>query len=104
MYTFSKFQTQSLYSRRYDSSKLGFQPLPGFIPKQDTWGNRYISGYEGTNEIYQDVPERAWTLIYVVKVLDPEDEPVTCGSLYKITLLNSSEIDHLGKTRISLNW
>ena len=25
-----------LYSGRYDSSKLGFQSLPGFIPKQDT--------------------------------------------------------------------
>ena len=26
----------SLYSRRYDFSKLAFQPLLGFLPKQDT--------------------------------------------------------------------
>ena len=27
-----------LYSRRYDSSKLGFHPIPRFIPEKDTLG------------------------------------------------------------------
>ena len=34
MYTVSKINF--LYLGRYDPSKLGFQPLPKFIPKQDT--------------------------------------------------------------------
>ena len=40
----------SLYSGRYDSSKSGFEPIPGFFLKHD---------YEGPNEILQDVPDRA---------------------------------------------
>ena len=66
--------------------------------------NCYILGYEGPNEISQDVPERARTALSVVKISDPKDETVTRGSPYKFSLLNSPEISHLGKTRISPNW
>ena len=94
----------SLYSRRYDSSKLGFQPLPGFLPKQELGENCYISGYEGPNEIYQDVPERARSLISVVKVSNLEDETVTRGNPYNFAMMNSSETGHPGKMIISPNW
>ena len=66
--------------------------------------NFYISGYEGTNEILQDVPYREWTIISMVKYLDPDDEIGTCGILYKFAMMNSSEISHLGKTLIRPNW
>ena len=46
--------------------------------------NRYISGYEGPNEISQDVPNRARTVLYVVKVSDLEGDTVTRGSLDSI--------------------
>ena len=62
-----------------------------------------MSGYKGPNEISQDVPERAWTLLSVVKISNPEDETVTHGSPYKFTLLNSPKMSHVGKTRISPN-
>ena len=65
--------------------------------------NRYISGYEGPNEIYQDVTDKSWTLIYVVKVSNPDDETGTRGSPYKFVMLNSPEIRHLGKNIISPN-
>ena len=58
--------------------------------------NCYISNYEGTNS-YEDVPKMAWTVLYVVKCLDPEDETVTCGSPYNFAMLNSPEIGHIGK-------
>ena len=64
--------------------------------------NFYISGYEGLNS--QDVLNREWTVISVVKVSDPEGETVTCGSLYKFAMLHNIEISHLGKTLISPNW
>ena len=66
--------------------------------------NCYISGYEGPNEIYQDVPEREWTVIYMVKVSDTKAETVTCGCPYNFSMLNSSERSHLGKMIISPNW
>ena len=59
--------------------------------------NCYISGYEGPNEISQDVPERAQTVLSMVNVSHPEGETVTRGSLYKFAMLNSIEISHLGK-------
>ena len=65
--------------------------------------NCYISGYEGPNEISQDVPDRAQIALSVVKVSDPDDETGTCGSSYKFAMLNSPEISHLGKTLISPN-
>ena len=65
--------------------------------------NCYISGYKGPNEISQDVPNRTWNLIYVVKFSDPDDETRTCGSLYKFSILNNPEISHLGKNLISPN-
>ena len=37
---------QELYSRRYDLSKLGFQPLPEFIPKQDIWEDLQYLGLQ----------------------------------------------------------
>ena len=82
----------------------------GSSPSQDSSLNRtprencYISGYEGPNEISQDVPERAQNLLLVVKLSNPEGETVPRGRPYKFALLNSLEIRHLGKTRISLNW
>ena len=66
--------------------------------------NRYISRYEGPNEISQDVPDRQRTLISMVNVLYPIGETMTCGSLYKFAMLNSPEISHLGKNIISPNW
>ena len=66
--------------------------------------NCYISGYEGPNEISQNVPDRARIVLSVLKVSDPEGETVTCGSLYKFSMLNSPQIHHLGKTLISPNW
>ena len=60
-------------------------------------------GYEGPNEILQDVPERAQPIPSVVRTSDPEDETVTRGSLYKFALLNSPEMSHLGKMRICSN-
>ena len=66
--------------------------------------NCYISGYEGPNEIFEDVPERAQNLIFVVQVLDPEDETMTYGSLYNFIVLNSPETGHLGKMIINPNW
>ena len=85
-------------------------PNQGSSLSQDSSLNRtprencYISGYEGPNEISQDVPDRAHNLIFLVKVSDPDDETVTHGSLYKFDMLNSPERSHLGKTHISPNW
>ena len=61
-------------------------------------------GYEGPNEILQDVPDRAWAVLYVVKFSDPEGETTTRGSSYKFVMLNSPEISHLGKNLINPNW
>ena len=61
-------------------------PNEGSIPFQDSSLNRtprencYISGYEGPNEILQDVPYREQTLVSLVKVSDPDDETGTRGS------------------------
>ena len=66
--------------------------------------NGCISGYEGPNEIFQDVLDRARNLISMVKVSDPDDERGTHGSSYKFSMLNSPEICHLGKNLISQNW
>ena len=66
--------------------------------------NCYISCYKGPNEISQDVPDRAWIVLFVVKFLDPDDETVTCGGIYKLSMMNSLERSHLGKTLISPNW
>ena len=66
--------------------------------------NCYISGYEGPNEILKDFLDRTHTLFSVVKVSDHEGEPVTRGSLYKFAMLNSLEINHLGKNFIIPNW
>ena len=65
--------------------------------------NCYISGYEGPNEIYEDVPERVRTLIFVGQVSNPEYETMTCGNPYNFSMLNSLEIGHLGKMLISPN-
>ena len=61
-------------------------------------------GYEGPNEISQDVPERARTVLSVVKISDPEGEPVTCGIPYNFAVLNSLVIGHLGKMIINPKW
>ena len=84
-------------------------PNQGSILSQDASLNKtpcencYIWGYEGPNEILQDIQYRAWTLIYVVKISDPEGEIVTHGSSYKFYILNSPEISHLGKMCINPN-
>ena len=62
-------------------------------------------GYRGPNGILEDVLERAWTLIYLVQILEPEDEPVTRGMSYNyFTVLNSPVTGHLGKMIINPNW
>ena len=66
--------------------------------------NFYISGYQGPNEFYQDFSEREYNFIYVVKFSYPEDKTMTRGCLYNLTMMNSPETGHLGKTLISPNW
>ena len=66
--------------------------------------NFYILGYEGPNEIFQDVPKRTRIVVSMVEVSDPEDETVTHGCLYNFAILNSLETGHLGKPLISPNW
>ena len=61
-------------------------------------------GYKGTNEIYEYVLEMTQTILLVVDVADPEDETVTCGSLYNFTMFNSLVTCHLGKMIIIPNW
>ena len=61
-------------------------------------------GYRGLNGILEDVLERAWILISVVLISEPEDETVTHGMLYNFAILNSPETGHLGKMIISPNW
>ena len=56
----------SLYSGRYDLSTLGFQPLPEFIPKQDTWGELLYLGLQIPNENLEDFIKWERTLISVV--------------------------------------
>ena len=51
--------------------------------------NGYISGYEGPNEIYQDVPVREWNLVIVVKFSNPKGETMRHGSPYKFIVMNS---------------
>ena len=36
-------------------------------------------GYRGPNGIPEDVLEIEWPLIYLIQILEPEDEPVTRG-------------------------
>ena len=81
-------------------SILSLDSSPNRTPRE----NCYISGYEGPNEISQDVLDRARTVIYVVKFLDPGDETLSRGSLYKFAMMNSPKIGHLWKTLISPNW
>ena len=77
-------------------------PNQGSNPFQDSCLNRtprencYISGYK--------VPNGAWTVMYLVKILDLDDETGTRGILYKFAMLNNPKISHLGKFRISPTW
>ena len=48
--------------------------------------------------------DRARTLIFVVKVSDPEGETMTGVTMYKFAMLKSPEIIHLGKLHISPAW
>ena len=66
--------------------------------------NFYILGYKGPNEIYEDVTEIVSTVIFLVLILDPEDQAVTCGNPYNFIVLNSLVTGHLGKMIISPNW
>ena len=105
IYTVSKFQTHICYilgdmippnqgSSLFQDSSLNMTPME----------NCNILGYKYPNEIFQDVPDRERTIISVVKILDPEGETMTRGTPYNFDLLNSPEISHLWKIRISLNW
>ena len=82
-------------------------PNQGSILFQDSSLNRKprencnISGYKAPNEILQDVPNSAWTVLFLVNVSDPKGEKLTRVSPYKFAMLNSFEISHLGKTHIS---
>ena len=66
--------------------------------------NCYISGYNGSNENFEDVIERAWTAISMVEISNPEDKTVKRGISYKFDMVNSPELSHCGKTSISPNW
>ena len=66
--------------------------------------NCYSLGYRGPNGIPEDVPERAWTLHSVVRISEPEDEPVTRDIPYNFTILNSPVTGHLGKMIIKHKW
>ena len=81
-------------------SSLSQDSSPNMTPRE----KYYLSGYEGPNEIYEDVPKREWNLIFVVKFLDPNDETITHGIPYNFAMLNSPETCHLGKILISPNW
>ena len=61
-------------------------------------------GYRGTNGIHEDVREISLPLIYLVQISKPEDEPVTRGMPYNVTVLNSPITGHLGQRIISYNW
>ena len=66
--------------------------------------NCYISRYKGPNWISQDVLDREQIVYSLERGLDLEYTLVTHGSLYKFAMLNSPEISHLGKLRISPTW
>ena len=61
-------------------------------------------GFRGPNGIPEDVPEREQTVLSVVRISEPEDEPVTRGMPYNFTVLNSPITGHLGKMIINPNW
>ena len=63
-----------------------------------------MSAYKYPKEIYQDDLDREWTVLSLVKFPNPDDETGTRGSLYKLAMLNSPKISHIGKTLIRLNW
>ena len=104
MYTVSKMHPQIHYI-------LGdmIPSIQGCSLFQDSSLNRtpkencYMSSYKGPNEIYEDFIEREWNLISMVDVSDPEDETVTCGSMYNFAMLNNPETSHLVKTVKSPN-
>ena len=85
-------------------------PNQGSSLSQDSSLNRtprknfFISGYEGSNEILKDVLDMEWTIIFVLKFSNPEDETLTHGIPYKFAMLNSPKISHLGKNLIRPNW
>ena len=61
-------------------------------------------GYRGPNGIPEDVPERARTVISMVRSSEPEDETVTRGRPYNFAVLNSPVTGHLGKMIINPKW
>ena len=54
-------------------------------------------GYIGPNGIPEDFLGIEWILISVVQILEPKDEPVTCGMPYNCTILNNPVTGHHGK-------
>ena len=66
--------------------------------------NCNISFYKYPNEISQDVPDRARTVLFVVKFSNFDDETGTRGSPYNFNVLNSPVIGHRGKKIINSNW
>ena len=61
-------------------------------------------GYRGPNGIPKDFPEIKYTIVSVVQISEHEDEPMTRGSRYNFTVLNSAVTGHLGKMIIGPNW
>ena len=57
--------------------------------------------YRGQNEIPEDVPKRAQTVLSLVQISDSEYEPVTRGIPYNFAVLNSPVTGHLGKRIIN---
>ena len=66
--------------------------------------NFYSIGYGGPNGILEAVLEREQNLIFVVRISEPEDEPMRCGIPYNFTIMNSLVTGHLGKMIINPNW
>ena len=105
MYNVSKIQPEI----RYIMGDMT-PPSYGFILFQNSSLNRtlgdncYSLGYRGPNRIPKDVPERAQTVISMVRSSDSEDEPVTRGIPYHFVVLNSSVTGHLGKRIINPKW
>ena len=61
-------------------------------------------GYRGPNGIPEDVLEIARTILFVVRISEPEDETVTRGMPYNFTVLNIPVTGHLGKMIINPKW
>ena len=61
-------------------------------------------GYRGPDGIPEDVPEISRTVLSMVQIFEPKDEPVTCGMPYNFPVMNNPVTGHLGKMIINPQW